>query len=133
LATLGGPTRCILSCASTSGKIFCFIFWLLCNVSYSDKCQTRKSFSVCHKILLLFHTVVINKIELWWKLCKWPQVGWINKCGGVKWGLGLAPRKNFRSTLYKTLANTPFQLCSASVLPVTLPILIKYGISRVED
>ena len=50
--------RHILSCVSESGYICQFTFWLLFDISYSDKCWTKKAFNYVKKILPLFCIVV---------------------------------------------------------------------------
>ena len=43
---------------SASGYIFRFNFQSLSEVSYSEECRKKKSFSVCLKMVLLFRAVM---------------------------------------------------------------------------
>ena len=43
---------------SASGYIFRFIFWSLSDVSYSDRCRTKKAFQYAKKMPPLFRAIV---------------------------------------------------------------------------
>ena len=60
-------------CLSTSGYIFRFTFRSLCNVSYSDECQTKTALSVRERMFLLFRVIVkksyLHCISGWFHAC----------------------------------------------------------------